>query len=171
MPDPGTRRQWVLAVLDRYEALLVRYAARLLGDGDSAREAVQHAFLQLCERSAEKFQIGREAPGSFGSAATRAFDLIRQRQRQTGDSEADLAALVGREPDPADLAERHDLCGELARQVAQLPSSQREAIDLWCEGFSYREISQIAGQSEGNVRVLVHRAIKQLRHVLKVTVG
>ena len=62
MPNPGTRRQWVLAVLDRYEAPLVRYAARLLGDGDSAREAVQHAFLQLCERSAEEFQRRPRGP-------------------------------------------------------------------------------------------------------------
>ena len=95
------------------------------------------------------------------------MDLIRLRQRHTGDSEADLATLAGREPDPAELAERQDLCGELARLVAQLPASQREAIDLWCEGFSYREISQIAGQSEGNVRVLVHRAIKQLRECIE----
>ena len=94
--------------------------------------------------------------------------MIRLRQRQTGDGEADLATLVGREPDPAEQAERQDLCGELARQVAQLPAGQREAIDLWCEGFSYREISEIAGQSEGNVRVLVHRAIKQLRQGMKV---
>ena len=169
MPNPGTRRQWVLAVLDRYEAPLVRYAARLLGDGDSAREAVQHAFLQLCQRSPEEFHNGREAPWLFRVCRNKALDLIRLRQRQTGQSEADLAAVVGREPDPAELAERQDLCGELARLVAQLPAGQREAIDLWCEGFSYREISRIAGQSEGNVRVLVHRAIKQLRVCFKVT--
>ncbi len=168
MLNPGTRRQWVLAVLDRYEAPLVRYAARLLGDGDSAREAVQHAFLQLCERSAAEFSDGREAPWLFRVCRNKAMDLIRLRQRHTGDSEADLAMLVGREPDPAELAERRDLCDELARRVTQLPASQREAVDLWCEGFSYREISAIAGQSEGNVRVLVHRAIKQLRQVLKV---
>ena len=121
MPNPGTRRQWVLAVLDRYEAPLVRYAARLLGDGDSAREAVQHAFLQLCERSAEELR-GREAPWLFRVCRNKAMDLIRLRQRQTGDSEADLATLVGREPDPAELAEQQDLCGELARLVAQLPA-------------------------------------------------
>jgi len=168
MANPGVRRQWLLAVLDRYEAPLVRYAARLLGDGDSAREAVQHAFLQLCQSSPQEFHSGREAPWLFRVCRNKALDLIRLRQRQTGDSEADLAALAGREPDPADEAERQDLCGELARQVAQLPASQREAIDLWCEGFTYREISAIAGTSEGNVRVLVHRAIKQLRQCLKV---
>ncbi len=170
MLNPGTRRQWVLAVLDRFEAPLVRYAVRLLGDGDSAREAVQHAFLQLCERTAEEFSKGGEAPWLFRVCRNKAMDLIRLRQRHTGQSEAGLAALVGREPDPAEQAERQDLCGELARRMAQLPAGQREAIDLWCEGFSYRQISEIAGQSEGNVRVLVHRAIKQLRQDMKVTV-
>ncbi len=167
MPSPATRRQWVLAVLDRYEAPLVRYAARLLGDGDSAREAVQHAFLQLCEQTSEKL-LGCEAPWLFRVCRNKALDLIRLRQRQSGDSEADLARLVGREPDPAELAEQQDFSGELTRRVAQLPAGQREAIDLWCEGFTYRQISEIAGQSEGNVRVLVHRAIKQLRQVLNV---
>ena len=71
MPNPGTRRQWVLAVLDRYEGPLVRYAGRLLGDGDSAREAVQHAFLQLCERSAGGFRAAARPPGCFAFAATR----------------------------------------------------------------------------------------------------
>ena len=168
MRSPGTRRQWVLAVLDRCEAPLVRYAARLLGDGDSAREAVQHAFLQLCERSPEEFSDGGEAPWLFRVCRNKALDLVRLRQRHAGDGAADLALLAGREPDPAHEAERQDLCGELARRVAELPASQREAVDLWCEGFSYRQISEIAGHSEGNVRVLVHRAIKQLRQVLKV---
>jgi len=169
MPNPVSRRQWVLAVLDRCEGPLVRYAVGLLGDGDSAREAVQHAFLQLCERTAEEFPNGQEAAWLFRVCRNKALDLIRLRQRQTGDSEADLTELIGREPDPADLAERQDLCGELARRVAQLPPGQREAIDLWCGGFTYRQISRIAGQSEGNIRVLVHRAIKQLRQDLKVT--
>jgi RNA polymerase sigma-70 factor (ECF subfamily) len=168
MPNSGARRQWVLAVLDRYEAPLVRYAVGLLGDGDSAREAVQHAFLQLCERPPEEFNNGREAPWLFRVCRNKAMDLIRLRQRHAGNGEAGLAGLAGREPDPAEAAERQDLCGELARLVAQLPAGQREAIDLWCEGFSYREISVIAGTSEGNVRVLVHRAIKQLRQCLKV---
>jgi RNA polymerase sigma factor (sigma-70 family) len=169
MPDAGARRQWLLAVLDRYEGPLLRYAAGLLGDRDAAREAVQHAFLQLCEQSPEKLRCC-EAPWLFRVCRNKAMDLIRHRQRQAGNREADLAGLIGREPDPAEYAERQDLCGELARLVAELPSGQREAIALWTEGFTYREISEIAGHSEGNVRVLVHRAIKQLRQGMKVEV-
>ncbi len=167
MANPGTRRQWVLAVLDRFEAPLLRYAAGIVGDGDSAHEAVQHAFLQLCEQVPGDL-CGREAPWLFRVCRNKALDLVRLRRRHSGDGEAELAALAGREPDPAEAAERQDLCGELGRMLAQLPQSQREAIHLWCEGFSYREIAKIAAVSEGNVRVLVHRGITKLRELCGV---
>jgi RNA polymerase sigma-70 factor (ECF subfamily) len=175
MANPGGRRQWVLAVLDRYEAPLVRYAAGIVGDGDSAREAVQHAFLQLCEQSGREKDSekdselrGREAAWLFRVCRNKALDLVRLRRRHSGDGEADLATLTGREPDPADFVERQDLCGELGRMLADLPCNQREAIHLWCEGFSYREIAKIAELSEGNVRVLVHRGITRLRERMGV---
>jgi RNA polymerase sigma-70 factor (ECF subfamily) len=171
MANPGTRRQWVLAALDRYEAPLVRYAVSIVGDGDSAREAVQHAFLQLCEQSgpAETELLGREAAWLFRVCRNKALDLVRLRRRHMGDGETDLATLAGREPDPAEAIERQDLCGELGRMLADLPCNQREAIHLWCAGFSYREIAKIAALGEGNVRVLVHRGIARLRERMGVT--
>jgi RNA polymerase sigma-70 factor (ECF subfamily) len=162
MGNTGSRRQWVLAALERYEVPLMRYVRRLLREEDTAREAVQHAFLQLCEQSPEELE-GRLGQWLFAVSRNKALDLIRARAKANATSEADLAQCIGREPDPADLAEQHDLYGHLNRLVAQLPQGQREAVDLWCEGFSYRQIAEIAGHSEGNVRVLVHRAIKRLR--------
>jgi RNA polymerase sigma-70 factor (ECF subfamily) len=176
MANPGARRQWVLAALDRYEAPLVRYAVSIVGDGDSAREAVQHAFLQLCEQSPEGKDSainaelrGREAAWLFRVCRNKALDLVRLRRRHSSDGEADLATIAGREPDPAETIERQDLCGELGRMLADLPCSQREAIHLWCAGFSYREIAKITALSEGNVRVLVHRGIARLKERMGVT--
>ncbi|MGA2034167.1 MAG: RNA polymerase sigma factor [Thermoguttaceae bacterium] len=167
MANTTSRRQWVLSALERCEIPLTRYAFRLLGEQDSAREAVQHAFLQLCQRSPEELE-GREAQWLFAVCRNKALDLIRGRRRLTSAGEGELAGFPGREPDPAAVAEQHDLAGRLGRLVAQLPAGQREAIDLWSEGFSYRQIAQIAGHSEGNVRLLVHRALKQLRQHCKV---
>jgi DNA-directed RNA polymerase specialized sigma24 family protein len=42
---------------------------------------------------------------------------------------------------------------------------QREALTLWSEGFAYREIAAITGRTEGNVRVVVHRALNTLRNL------
>jgi RNA polymerase sigma-70 factor (ECF subfamily) len=167
MPEQIKRRQWVLALLERHEVSLLRYATRLLGDADLAGEAVQHAFLQLCDQSPTSL-AGREAPWLFRVCRNKGLDLLRARQKFGDDADDELSRYAGREPDPADWAEQQDTCSELRRRVAQLPESQREALGLWCEGFSYREIAEIAEQSEGNVRVLVHRAVKQLRHVLAV---
>jgi DNA-directed RNA polymerase specialized sigma24 family protein len=47
--------------------------------------------------------------------------------------------------------------------VRELPAAQREAIDLWRDGFNYREIAEIISRQEGNVRVLVHRGLAALR--------
>jgi RNA polymerase sigma-70 factor (ECF subfamily) len=168
MADTISRRQWVLAALDRYELPLVRYARRLVADEQSAREAVQHAFLQLCRQAPEELE-GRLPQWLFAVCRNKALDLVRGRLRESGD-EAELARFPGREPDPAALAEQQDQAAQLNRLVAQLPPGQREAIDLWCDGFSYRQIAQITGQSEGNVRVLVHRGLKSLRQQCKVPV-
>ncbi len=156
----GDKRQWVLAVLEQYEARLTRFAARLLGDRDAAGDVVQHAFLRLCDESPDGLE-GRLAQWLFTVCRNRAVDLLRVRQRTTLLGRMD--ARAGSEPDPAVAAERQDLYRRLNRLVAGLPPSQREAVDLWTEGFGYREIAKITGHSEGNVRVLVHRALKTLR--------
>ena len=39
---------WVRSAVERFEGPLTLYAARLLGDADSARDVVQDTFLRLC---------------------------------------------------------------------------------------------------------------------------
>jgi RNA polymerase sigma-70 factor (ECF subfamily) len=160
--DFGRRREWVLSLLDRYEIPLTRFAKRMLGDEDAARDVVQHAFLRLCDQGPDEIE-GRSAQWLFTVCRNRAVDCLRARRRTASLDEADLPACPSREPDPALVAERHDLYGRVSRVVEQLPAAQREAITLWAEGFSYREIARIADTTEGNVRVLVHRALKSLR--------
>lgn len=157
------QRQWVLSLLERYEARLVRYAARMLGEEDSARDVVQHVFLRLCERPPDAAE-GRTAQWLFTVCRNRAVDVLRKQKRTIQFEEGGAEAKLSREPNPATVAERRDLHTRLNRMVASLPPVQRELVDLWAEGFSYREISEITGEGEGKLRVLVHRAIKRLRN-------
>jgi len=176
------RRQWVLEALDEYEGRLVRYALRLLGDADLARDAVQHAFLKLCEAScgplapraethlAERDDHSRRAAWLYTVCRNRATDLLRShaRERQAGTEHGDQT--TGEEADPAFRAEEADLSGLLRRLMIRLPASQREAVDLWSEGFTYAEIARIVERHEGHVRVLVHRGLKALREHPEVRV-
>lgn len=168
MPSAAEPQAWVLEAVDLYEAPLSRYARRLLADVDLAADAVQHAFVKLCAEPPERVE-GRVAPWLFRVCRNRALDHMRRsgRERSLFASPADDGAtehLVGsREVDPAQAAERGDLAARLRGLLADLPAPQRETIDLWCEGLSYRQIAEVTGRTEGHVRVLAHRGLTALR--------
>jgi len=149
-------------MLEQYEVPLTRFSARLLGDEDAARDVVQHAFLRLCNRSPDELD-GRVAQWLFTVCRNKVIDVIRVRRRAESLEQTAIPDRIGREPDPSVAAERRELYHRVSRLIDELPTNQREAIGLWSEGFSYREIAEIIDRGEGNVRVLVHRALKRLR--------
>jgi RNA polymerase sigma factor (sigma-70 family) len=168
MPTGEEPHAWVMEAVETYEAPLSRYARRLLDDRDLAADAVQHAFLKLCSESREHLE-GRVAPWLFRVCRNRALDHLRRagREHAWGDGDAlhplsDLPLADGT-ADPAMRAEQADLADLLRSLLAHLSASQREAIELWCEGFSYREIAEVTGRPEGSVRVLAHRGLTSLR--------
>lgn len=171
MPTAVDPSHWVLEAVETYELPLLRYARRLLDDLDLAHDAVQHAFVKLCEQSQEKMQ-GHIAPWLFRVCRNKAIDHLRHAGRERtlldDDKESQTAATPvpaadNREANPADLAERHDLADLVAQLLTHLPVAQRETLDLWCAGLSHRQIAEVTGRSEGNVRVLTHRGLSTLR--------
>jgi len=167
MEREQNRREWVLAALEQYEGKLSRYAHRLLGDAEAARDVVQFAFQRLCDARQGDVE-GRLAPWLFTVCRNKALDLLRCKGvAVVGAADHGEAALsaeqLSREVDPAAAAEDAELHGLLLLLVETLPPSQREALDLWAEGFSYAEIAAISSRQEGHIRVLVHRGLKTLR--------
>ncbi len=156
------RREWVLAALEEYEGRLTSYAARLLSDEELGRDAVQHTFLRLCEQSPQKLD-GRLAAWLFTVCRNKSLDMMRASGRTESVRHEELAEPIGHERDPADVVEDGDVHEGLRRLISQLPASQAEVIDLWLNGFSYREIGEITRRSEGAARVLLHRALTALR--------
>ncbi|HEY2414640.1 MAG TPA: sigma-70 family RNA polymerase sigma factor [Pirellulaceae bacterium] len=166
-------RQWVLDALDQYEGRLLRYAQRLLGELDEARDIVQFVFLKLCDQS--ETDINNRLPQwLYTVCRNRAMDVLRASGREKANGKSVGWAVPSSETkdgghsppyedDPADLAEQADLHALLRTLIENLPANQREALDLWADGFSYLQIAAITKHSEGHVRVLVHRGLKALR--------
>lgn len=99
----------------------------------------------------------------YAVCRNRAIDLLRQQRKTTRLD--DVAAELYRSPAPppdaaAELSESSQV---VRRMVRDLPAAQQEALDLWADGLSYREISEVTEKSEVNVRVIVHRAFRALR--------
>lgn len=165
MPHEGNgcdKRQWVLSALDQHERRLTRYAMRMAGDEEAARDAVQHVFLRLCDQDPTELN-GRLLPWLYTVCRNKILDQLRRSGRQETLDSWDSQAIVGREPDPALTAERQDLGEWLRELVEALPTSLREVLDLWLDGFSHPEIAEITNRTPGHVRVLVHRALTRLR--------
>ncbi|HTN76850.1 MAG TPA: sigma-70 family RNA polymerase sigma factor [Pirellulaceae bacterium] len=158
-----TRRRDIDAAVEAYELRLTRFAQRLLGDLDLARDAVQHAFVRLCDEP--PLADDRLAAWLFAVCRNKAYDHLRKTRRDESLAGAAFDSLTGREPDPADVAASDDQAAWVRRQFVRLPGPQREVLALWSEGFAYREIAEITSRTEGNIRVLVHRALHALREL------
>jgi len=53
------------------------------------------------------------------------------------------------------------------RAILQLPGDQQRVIMLsYIEGLEYSEVAAMMNKTEGNIRVIVHRALKKMREIL-----
>ena len=165
MSDREDRSSWIRSILDQYERPLTRYAARLVGDEDAARDVVQETFLRLCTEDRQDLN-GRIAPWLYAVCRSRAVDARRKGNRMTTVTEERLEASSS--ADPAEIAESREGGSRVAEAMALLPDNQQEVIRLrFTDGLSYKEIAEVTKLSVSNVGYLIHMAVKALRERLK----
>lgn len=75
-----TGRDWVDAAMREHEGALLRYAARITGDADLARDVAQDVFLRLCGENPATLN-GRLRPWLYTVCRNRAIELRRKRKR------------------------------------------------------------------------------------------
>jgi RNA polymerase sigma factor (sigma-70 family) len=171
MNSPGSRRlERIRSAVNSYQSRLISYAARITGDTDSAREVVQQTFLRLCDRDLDAIG-GHLAPWLFRVCRNQAIDF---RRKEAPLRPLEEAALRPSEAgaDPHRALERNDEARRVLSAVACLPATQQEVLRLRFQNdLSYKEISEITGQSVSNVGFLIHVAIKRLRETLRDTAG
>ncbi len=155
--------EWVRTALERHEAPLVRYAARITGDAESARDVVQETFLRLCR--ADRDKVGDHlAAWLYTVCRNLALDHRRKEQRMTPLDEAATAALPGHGAPASALAERAEARSRADSLLSPLPPNQQEVIRLkFQEGLSYGDISRITGLSTSNIGYLIHTGLKTVR--------
>jgi RNA polymerase sigma-70 factor (ECF subfamily) len=158
----SSRQRWVIEALERYEAPLLRYARRLVRDEAAAEDVVQHVFLRLCDQQPDSIRQGVGA-WLYAVCRNRVIDMHRKDRRMETLNEFQQLSYHSPDAGPDEKCETNDTCDQLRRIVATLNNDQQEVVDLWSEGFSYREISRITERNENTIRVQVHRALKQIR--------
>ena len=154
---------WIGEVLEEYQAGLIRYAMRITGDLEKARDVVQDTFLQLCKQEPARIK-GHLAPWLYTVCRHRALDVQRKESRMTVLQEVDGFMAVDPAQSPARQVETREMVTEVLGALNQLTPNQQEVIRLKFQaGLSYREIGQITGLSTSNVGFQIHTGIKKLR--------
>lgn len=141
---------------------LFYYLMRMTGDYYLSGDIMQESFARLLKH------YGPEAQNVsllYTIARNAVSDHFRKNGRNTeleGDDRRDQSM------DPEQLLMVRQEYRKVLAAMQQLESNEREIMALVADGdFSYHEIAQITGVSEGNVRVKVHRARLKLKKILQ----
>ena len=157
------RADWIRQVVEHYEQPLIRYATRMLGDRERARDLVQDTFLQLCRQPQEKLREN-VAAWLYTVCRNRALDICKKESRMSPVSDAETAAIQSREPNQEQHLETQEAAQSAKYLLQNLPDQQQEVIRLKiAHDLSYREISEITNLSVSNVGYLLHTGLKVLR--------
>jgi len=153
------------AVIDAYQAPLLRYAARLLNNATLAQDVVQNALVKLFRQWQPGLQPGAHLRNwLYRVVHNEAVDAIRseERHRRLHGEHAvafDLVETGGSQVDPPP-DEREAL---VLRCLGVLDPAQRQVVLLRLQqGMSYEEIAAVTGLSSGYVGNLLHFAVKRL---------
>lgn len=172
--------------LDAFNRLVLEYqtpvynlAYRIMGEGDSAADAAQEAFI-----SAHK-HLHYYRGGSFKAWLMRivtnaCYDELRRRKRRPSASlealtvvnegpDADSeASLVSRDELPEEQVQRHELAQAIQDCLNRLPDDMR-VVAVMCDvqGMDYAEIAASVGTALGTVKSRLSRARARLRDCLQ----
>ena len=155
--------KFVQTAVAEYQSPLTRYATRLLGDPDRARDIVQDTFVKLMAQTPATVE-GHVAEWLFTVCRHRALDVLRKEGRMKRFEEGEMERVSTEDPRPTRALEAAETQDALLRMIDQLPPNQQEVLRLkFQSGFSYKEISRITALSVSHVGVLIHHAVARLR--------
>src|SRR5438874_1844222 len=161
------------ALYDRLSRPLYSLALRMLGDSGDAQDALQDVFLQIWSRAAT-YNPEQSTVFSWTVLLTRSrvIDRLRARKRRlrvasaTGDEDADVADASTMES-AADTADKNDEAARVRSVLNNLPSEQREAIELAFFGhLTHHEIAARLGEPLGTIKARIRRGLLKLRERL-----
>ena len=161
-----------------FESLYRKYVAQIYNlalyetrDPHAAEDVTEQVFLRALAGLAGFLEQGHGAESSFRvwlfAIARNVIANTRRFERRHPVAPIEAAVNLRAADDPAATIETRLEAQRAWDAVMQLPEERRQAVVLrFVDELSAREIGEIMGKSEGAVRVLIHRALRSVRHSL-----
>ncbi len=161
------------ALISAYQQQAYSIAYRILGDADSAADAMQDSFIKIYNRI-HQFRGGSFKAWLFRVVINTCYDRMRGDRRRRaklldGDEilpEHDYRLIDGK-PTPHDHAESSELMRMMMAEIRKLPKEQQQVL-LLCdvEGLAYHEAAAVTGSNLGTVKSRLSRARAKMRDAL-----
>jgi RNA polymerase sigma factor (sigma-70 family) len=155
-------------LVERWQARLLRHAARLTGTADEAADVVQSAWLAIIRGLG-----GLNDPACFRRWAYRivgckSADWIRARQRDRVLARSLATEPAGQRESADRPAEADDEIAMLRTAMKELPPEQKAIVDMfYLEEMSLVEIAQALALPLGTVKSRLHYARLALKRLLE----
>ena len=161
-------------LIEKFEPRIYALARAIVGQPAWAEDATQDTLLQVLQ----KLPTYSSDAGAFETwvlciARNTSLTLLRKR-RVRGEldleqSTADAREQTDSEPSPSDLVIALEDAQRATAALDRLPSALREIVVLrYFADMEPAEIARVVGDSAGNVRVRLFRAIRELRTLLAI---
>ena len=163
--DPGAME----ALYDQYSRRAFGLAYRILGDGPSAEDVVQEAFLILW-RQADRLDPARGKVSSFLMTVVhhKAIDLLRGRRGETRRDSLDLPALAQDEADMLEGVAESQVRDAVSNALQSLPEEQRQPIELaYFKGLTHVQIAESLAVPLGTVKSRLWLGLGKMRSALE----
>lgn len=164
----GDRQAYALLV-EEYKTPVYNLAYRMTGSPSDAEDLAQEAFL-TSYRQISRFDITRSF---FTWLYTISLNIIRNHLKKAGRGFSDMETPVAAgDPDPdASGREPSELEEQLELGLQKLPPELRELIVLrFYQGLSFEAVADIAGLTEGAVKMRIYRGLEKLKEILRESV-
>ncbi|MBO7280721.1 MAG: sigma-70 family RNA polymerase sigma factor [Bacteroidaceae bacterium] len=135
-------------------------AFRMLGDKFEAEDAVQNLYLKLWEKREQLTSLA--SPEGYCRAALRNICIDRWRVlRMQEEKNLEIAEDIISEAPPEIESKETEQC--LAHFLSSLSETQQRIMKMNMSGYSFKEIEEITGLSEANIRMIISRLRKRFR--------
>lgn len=179
-------------IVATYQTKLLRYIQRLVGDTELSADILQDTFLGVYAylSGQKKFELPESQaevlkglqPLIYTIARNKSLDELRRRNRlqfvpiksfttgyeKTGQRDKINPALEYKLSGPgSNLESQYILSNELKEAIEQVGSGKMVNFFLHMDGYSYKEIGQLTGDSMSTVKSKIFRCKQSLRQVLQ----
>lgn len=147
---------------------LFRFAFRLLGSSEEAKDVVQEVFIKIWNGREQLVEIENMEAWCMRITKNISLDRLRQQKRRPTEPIEKGFHVANETLSPDVNTEIGESMKRIGDFMALLPDKQRQVMHLRdIEGYTYNEISEILEMDMSQVKVNLFRARKTVREKLQ----